>query len=510
LRVLNNKGKFDIGLFVAVALLVLACIVTVRSITSAVALDKDSGPEHFLLRQLKPVSVALIVFLTSVFGVLGVLVKNRRYDIGLFVLVMLLLGASIIMVDSATSAVVLDRNGGPEQFVVRQMQLVSLAMTVFLISIFINYRLLNRYWFLIFMVAVGLLVYVIVMPPIKGVHRWIRITDGLFFQVSDFARVALILFLANVCNREWFKLDKFRATVSDFTREIAREVRALFTKEKRKAWEFDLRRLRPFIPYIGIALICGLVVAGKAFSTTSIIFIIALAMLFVAGAKFRHILLFTGMSALVGALYLFRPRSGGHIAAANIAGDGIAAKGLWESVTASAGYQAQRFVNFLNPSANLQGANYQPMQSEAALGNGGFGGVGLGRGMQKEFHLPEPHTDYMLSIFGEELGFLGIMLLFTVFALIVIKGFSISLKAPDRSGRFIAFGLTFMIAVYVLFHAAVVTRLAPATGVPMPFLSYGGTNLLFTMWSLGILFNISSQIERRKKVRKAEAGGAVP
>jgi cell division protein FtsW len=155
---------------------------------------------------------------------------------------------------------------------------------------------------------------------------------------------------------------------------------------------------------------------------------------------------------------------------------------------------------------------YQAFQSLVGLGRGGLFGAGLGRGEQKYFYLPEPHTDFIISILGEEFGFVGVMAVFLIFAFIVYRGFKISLIAPDRTGQIMAFGFTTVIAVYVLIHCAVATNLAPTTGIPLPFLSYGGVSLIFTMSSMGILLNISSQIKpetargsavngRKRKVR---------
>jgi cell division protein FtsW len=136
---------------------------------------------------------------------------------------------------------------------------------------------------------------------------------------------------------------------------------------------------------------------------------------------------------------------------------------------------------------------YQAYQALIGLGNGGMFGVGIGQGDQKYFYLPEPHTDFVFSIMGEELGFLGLVLVLMLFAFIVYCGIKIALSAPDKMGQLMAFGFTFMCAIYVLIHAAVNVGLVPTTGIPLPFLSYGGMSLVFTVGSMGILLNISSQ-----------------
>jgi len=160
-------------------------------------------------------------------------------------------------------------------------------------------------------------------------------------------------------------------------------------------------------------------------------------------------------------------------------------------------YRMLRVISFMNLSEHSSGIGYQVTQSLIGLGRGGMFGMGLGRGEQKYFYLPEPHTDFILSILGEEFGFLGVMIVFAVFAFVIYRGMRIALNAPDRMGQLIAFGFTVVIALYALVHSAVTTGLVPPTGIPMPFLSYGGMSLIFTMSSMGILLNISSQTKDR-------------
>jgi cell division protein FtsW len=152
-----------------------------------------------------------------------------------------------------------------------------------------------------------------------------------------------------------------------------------------------------------------------------------------------------------------------------------------------------RLVEFLHREDNIQTLGYQVYQSLIGLGNGGLFGVGIGKGEQKFFYLPEPHTDFVISILGEEIGFVGLMVVVAVFAFIVYRGMKITQQAPDRMGQLMGFGFTFAIAVYALFHAGVAVGLLPTTGVPLPFISYGGMSLVFMVCSMGIVLNISSQ-----------------
>jgi cell division protein FtsW len=156
-------------------------------------------------------------------------------------------------------------------------------------------------------------------------------------------------------------------------------------------------------------------------------------------------------------------------------------------------YRRARLTGFLQMSEKTSSLSYQTYQSLIGLGNGGIFGVGIGKGEQKFFYLPEPHTDFAISIMGEEIGFVGLMIIMALFAFIVYRGMKIAFRAPDKMGQLMAFGFSFAIALYVIVHASVGTGLIPTTGVPLPFLSYGGMSLIFMMSSMGILLNISSQ-----------------
>jgi len=372
--------------------------------------------------------------------------KGAKMDTGLFVATLLLLGLGIVLVYSSSFAVAYGKNLSSNYFLFRQVTRALIAVILFTFFINVDYRFLSKYAGVIYIFAVILLGSVLLLPEsqaINGARRWITLL-GVRFQVSDFARMALIIFLAKKCGEEGAEFDGWRS-------------------------------LMPH--YIRIGLICALVVLEPDFSTSVIIAGIALAMLFVAGVRPRYLL-----------------------------GTALAALPVIVALIKSAPYRMKRLTGFLNMQEQGQGASYQVSQSLIGLGHGGFLGVGLGKGEQKNFYLPEPHTDFILSGLGEEFGFVGVMLVFLVFAFIVYRGFVISLNAPDRTGQIMAFGFTMAIALYMLIHASVVTGLLPPTGVPMPFLSYGGMSLIFTMSSMGILLNISSHIKTDTMSITAPAG----
>lgn len=358
--------------------------------------------------------------------------KNSTMDIGLFTATLVLLGFGIVLVYSSSFAVAQKDFGGADFFLFRQMTRALLAVVFFTFFINVDYHFWGKYSGAIYIAAVVLLFCVLMLPEayaVKGAKRWITLA-GVKFQVSDFARMALILMLAKKCG-EGVDFDNWRSLIPH---------------------------------YIRIGILCCLIVFEPDFSTTVIIAITAFAMLFLAGAKVSHLLCTVlAMLPLAVALILRTP------------------------------YRMKRVVSFMHLEERSGDLGYQVFQSLVGLGRGGMFGAGLGKGEQKYFFLPEPHTDFILSVLGEEFGFIGILLVFGIFAYIVYRGFNIALKAPDRMGQLMAFGFTMAIALYVLVHSSVATGLVPPTGVPMPFLSYGGMSLIFTMSSMGILLNISSQ-----------------
>jgi cell division protein FtsW len=250
-------------------------------------------------------------------------------------------------------------------------------------------------------------------------------------QVSDFGRMALIILLARL------------GAESD---------------EQLRNWKVFASHL------VKIAIICGLIALEPDFSIMVIIATIGISMLFLAGARLGHILMLgLSMIPVLIVMVLKTP------------------------------YRMKRILGFMEMSSRKSGLGYQAYQSLVGLGNGGIFGVGLGKGEQKYFFLPEPHTDFVFSILGEELGFIGLLIILGLFGYIVYRGIKTTTTAPDRMGQLMAFGFTLMIAFYALIHASVCCGLIPTTGIPMPFLSYGGVSLVFTMSAMGILLNISSQ-----------------
>lgn len=360
--------------------------------------------------------------------------RLARMDFGLFSVVLLMLGFGIVIVYSSSFALAQWRFGGSDFFLARQTVRALLALASFMFFINIDYHVWGKLSNLIYLFAVILLVIVLLHPgshAINGAKRWISI-GPLNFQVSDFARMALIMVIARNCEK------------------VGPDIRK---------WDVFFRCL------LLTGVICGLILLEPNFSTCVLLGLTAMSMLFLSGANVLHILGVVA-SMIPVAIYLVLKTP----------------------------YRFARIMGFINMSKEESGLSYQATQSIIGLGNGGLFGVGLGKGAQKLFYLPEPHTDFAISIIGEEIGFIGLMILIAMYVFIIYRGMRISLAAPDKLGQLMAFGFTFVVAAYTLVHAFVGTAMVPTTGIPLPFLSYGGMSLVFMMSSMGILLNISSQV----------------
>jgi cell division protein FtsW len=302
-----------------------------------------------------------------------------------------------------------------------------------MVFINVDYHVWGKLSNMAYLVAITMLVLVLLLPEshaVNGAKRWFSI-GPLQFQVSDFARMALILFIAR-------HAEQAGTAIKDH---------------------------KVYLKLVGfVFLVSFLILVEPGFSTASIIGMIGIVMLFMSGARVTH-LLGLGLLALPVAAFaaLRMPHS------------------------------RARVAHFMQGHEHTESMGYQAYQSLIGLGNGGLFGVGIGKGEQKFFYLPEPHTDFVISILGEEIGFIGLVVVAAVFTFVVYRGMKISLRAPDKTGQLMAFGFTFTIAVYAILHACVAVGLMPTTGVPLPFISYGGMNLVFMACSMGIVLNISSQ-----------------
>ena len=269
-------------------------------------------------------------------------------------------------------------------------------------------------------------------------HRWIRI-GPVGIQPSELAKLVAILYLA------WFLDLRRRATTS-----------LKFSKG-------DL--VHTILPAVGPILVCVVLIVMQPDLGTSVdIVLIMTAILFVAGLSWKWLLV--GLAAALPALFL---------------------------LIAHVSYRQARMMAFLHPESDPQGAGFQLLQSLIAVGSGGFTGVGLMESKQKLFYLPEAHTDFIYAVICEELGFIGAALVIALFAVYGWRGLRAAFNAPDGFGRMLALGATAMVLFQSLINFAVVIGLMPTKGIPLPFVSYGGSSLLVMLLATGVLLNISQQ-----------------
>ena len=357
--------------------------------------------------------------------------RKLKSDKPLFLTTMALLFSSLVMVYSASAVLAMDRFSQPYYFLFRQMTWVALGGCVLAFVMRIDYRLLRKPFIVLTLLSVTFLMLIAVLfgPPINGTRRWFGIA-GFGIQPSEFAKIAVIIFTAAILERRMDRVNELSYSL---------------------------------LP-IGLVTggIAGLVLLGPDFSTAFTMFVIVGAIVFSAGLSYRYLI---GLALVsIPTIYF---------------------------VIATSNYRRRRFLGFLDPWADPLGDGYQIMQSLIAVGTGGLFGKGLMGGVQKLFYLPEPHTDFIYAVIAEETGLVGATLVLLCFVMIIWRGLRVTLRAPDRFGAFLAIGITTMVASQAFMNISVVLSLMPTTGLPLPFLSSGGSSLLVSSIAMGVLLNIS-------------------
>lgn len=359
------------------------------------------------------------------------LVPRRPMDSWLFVAVLALVAAGVVMVYSASAIVAHDRFGDSAFFLKRQAVWAALGMMALAITQRIHYARLRAFTPVLLFLTLAALVLVLV-PGIGrvagGARRWIAIAGPFAFQPAEGAKLALVLYLAHVLTARG-RTDTLQAAGP---------------------------------PLLITALCGGLILLQPDMGTALLLGALTLGLLFIGGVRPLHLL---GLSA--------------------------ATLPVLTVAVLGEGYRRQRILAFLNPWRDPQGAGFHIIQSLLALGSGGLLGLGLGNSRQKFFYLPEQHTDFIFAILGEELGLIGAVAIVALFGLLAVRGFRIAREAPDRYGGLVASGITLMIVLQAIINIGVTTGVLPITGVPLPFVSFGGSSLLFTLISVGVLLNIS-------------------
>ena len=357
--------------------------------------------------------------------------KRNPSDLFLFTVIMALLVLGLIMVTSASAPESLSDTGGTSVFHygLRQLIFAVIGIGFMFFMMKFPYQYLKRFTVSVSIVSLILLIVVLMFEAKKGSHRWIDL--GLFEpQPSEFAKLAVIMFMAHY-------LAEIKKGVNNFI-------------------------IGMFIPLICVSIVCMLIMKEPDLGTTIVIFATFMMMLFAGGVPFSY------MSFL-----------------------GFVGLGIGIVMAVNADYRLKRLIAFVNPWKDPQGDGWQIIQSLYALGSGGPFGLGLGMSRQKFHYLPEAHTDYIFSILGEELGLIGTLTVLLLFFFLAWRGYKIAISCQDPYGRLLATGITSWLVFQAILNIGVVTSSIPVTGITLPFLSYGGSSLLVSLFSVGILLNIS-------------------
>ncbi len=366
----------------------------------------------------------------------------QRAGMQVLVISLILVGLGIVMVYSSSSVLASIRFADSSFFLERQIIRALIGLVIMFVVACVPLGVWARIATLLLLIGLTSLVLVMILGQ-GPAQRWLplpAVLSSFSFQPSEFVKLALVLYLADVLVRKEGQMQDFKSG---------------------------------FMPrMLVIGLVVVLIALQPDLGTAIAVGIISFVMLWVGGARFPH-LLYTGLATLpIIALSLFFSR-----------------------------YQLQRVLSFLDGS-DTRGADYQVSQSLLALGSGGGIGVGLGNSMQKQQFLPAPHTDFVFAFIGEELGLAGTLSVIGLFVALAIHGFRIARQAPTHHGFLVATGITVMISVYAVINIGVVTGMLPTTGLPLPFISYGGSSLLWNLSGVGILVGVARASSQEAVPRK--------
>ncbi len=340
----------------------------------------------------------------------------------------------VVMVYSASADLAYAESGSQYQYVKRQAIATVAGLLAMMGVMHFDYGRLRDRRIVVALVAgtVVLLLAVFLFPRINGAHRWIRLPGGFRLQPSELSKLALAIFLARFLERR--------------------------AGEEHALW----KTFAPCVLVTGLFVL--LVAAEPDLGTAMMLGVVSVVLLFAAGARLLYlgVLGAAGLVGIVFMIVLFPWRLG-------------------------------RVTAFLDPWADAQGTGFQVVQSLIAVGSGGTDGLGFAQGRQKMLFLPFAHSDFIFAVVGEELGLLGALTLVAVFGLFLWRGVRAARRAPDRFGMLLGFGIVVGIVAQALFNMSVVLSLVPTKGIPLPFISYGGSSMMLTLVSVGVLLNISQQ-----------------
>lgn len=359
--------------------------------------------------------------------------QQGKIDITFLSLVLILMTIGLVMLFSASYAYSYTYFGNSYHFIFRQSIFAVIGVAAMLIISRIDYHILKKFSWVIYLITVALLMIVLILPPMSdelNVKRWISF-GGFSFQPSEIAKFAIVVLFASWLAANGEKIKKLRYI----------------------AWLVFL-----------LGTVCALVVAEPHLSATVLIFTLGIILMIVGGLPKRWIL----------------------------AGAGAGAGGLLILIFSGAiSYGSDRIKYWLDPWLDPTGSGYQTIQSLLAIGSGGLLGRGIGQSRQKYLWVPEPHNDFIFSIVCEELGLIGAMVIILLFCALVWRGFTIAMRSQDKFGTLLAIGLTFQVGLQAILNILVVTNTIPNTGISLPFFSYGGTALMILLAEMGVVLSIS-------------------
>jgi cell division protein FtsW len=358
----------------------------------------------------------------------------------------------VVMVYSASADISFQQFGSQYYYVKRQAIWTIAGLAAMLVASQVDYRILSRRYVVVGLLAatVVLLCSVFAFSPTNGARRWIKL-GGASFQPSEFSKIVLAIFLARLLERRAGDEGSF---------------------------------VRTFVPCLAVTGVLAILVAKEPdLGTAMMLGVVCLVMLYTAGARLLH-LGYLGGLGLAGVLVML--------------------------ITSP--WRMGRIWAYLHPWDDAQGKGFQVVQSLIAVGSGGAHGLGFAEGRQKMFFLPFAHSDYIFAVVGEELGLVGGLTVLLIFGLFLWRGMRAARRAPDRFGMLLGLGIVTGIVAQALFNMSVVLSLVPSKGIPLPFISYGGSSMLLTLGAVGVLLNISQQgteqgtwLQARERVDAAEA-----
>jgi cell division protein FtsW len=359
--------------------------------------------------------------------------RKLKPDRILFFVTLVLVGFGVAMVFSSSAIVAKEKFGDPNYFSFKQLIFAALGLAVMFVVMKVDYH-TYRHPAIVFSalsIVVALLVFVFFLAAAANTHRWIQLA-GFSLQPSELSKLALVLFLA-------YFLEKRKGQVNDLT----------FT----------------LVPVaIIVAVLAGLILLQPDLGTATSLLIISAVLLFVAGLDLRWIAAAIIVAAPTFYLLIFRVR-----------------------------YRRERMLAFMNPWEEPLGRGFQIIQSLLSVASGGIAGLGFMEGKQKLFYLPEAHTDFIFAVVGEEMGMIGTGIILILFSVFLWRGLRASMRAPDLYGFYLGLGITMMVCVQAFINMSVVLGLLPTKGIPLPFLSYGGSSFVVMLAAVGVLLNVSQQ-----------------